>query len=84
LFYLDSSGALVSVPVILRGSTFESALPTKLFEARLRTEGYKAFASGYSYDVSPDGSRFLLNQVVGDPDPANITVTTNWTDSLLH
>ena len=76
---------LAAVPVNLGGATFESGPPTQLFEARLRTETYQAYGSGYSYDVLPDGSRFLLNVVVSDvPESATLTVTTNWTASLLH
>ena len=67
----------------LEGSTFESGTPIRLFEARMRTEGYESYASGCSYDLLPDGSRFLLNLIVGNaPGPTNITITTNWTDSL--
>jgi hypothetical protein len=33
-------------------------------------------------DVSPDGSRFLINKLVGEGMPAALTVVQNWTVGL--
>jgi hypothetical protein len=85
LYYVTGGTTVMAVPVSAPGSAFEAGRPTRLFEARMRLEGYQAYQSGPSYDVTPDGSRFLLNLVVGNPPPPlAITVTTNWTESLAR
>ena len=56
----------------------------RLFEARLRTNTYLGFGTGWVYDVFPDGQRFLIDQVTDEQAaPSPITVITNWT-SMLH
>ena len=56
LFYLTATGALMRVGVT-GGPTWSATAPTKLFEGRY---GAAAFHSGRTYDVSPDGRRFLM------------------------
>ncbi len=57
LFYLTATGALMRVGVE-RGPTWAATAPTKLFEGRYGPA--TAFHSGRTYDVSPDGRRFLM------------------------
>ncbi len=74
LYYLDPAGALNGVPV--GGSTtFESAVPTALFTARIYGGGVDT-QQGRNYDVAKDG-RFLVNMVVGSP-TTPITLIQNW------
>ena len=66
LFYLDGSNRLMAVPVQTSGTQFKSGKPAKLFET--------AYSSDfYSYDVSPDGQRFLMmkQSEAGDRMPSN-------------
>src|SRR5262245_4789521 len=74
LFYLAPDGALMSVPVE-RGPTWRARMPIKLVAGPYRTE--------FSYDVSPDGKRFLMIKE-GSPDqaPPRIEVVQNWFEEL--
>jgi serine/threonine-protein kinase len=81
LFYLTATGALMRVGVA-RGPTWAATAPTRLFEGRY---GAAAFHSGRTYDVSPDGRRFLMvKAAAGDPNatPASIVVVLNWFEEL--
>jgi serine/threonine-protein kinase len=82
LFYLGPSGAVMSIAVE-GGSTFRAGTPTRLFEGP-----YFMIAASWSrtYDVSPDGQRFLMIKVGGasneTPTPTSIIVVQNWTEEL--
>ena len=82
LFYLAPTGALMRVGVA-RGSTWAATAPTKLFEGRY---GAPAVFLGRTYDVSPDGRRFLMIKPVGSPDatdaPASFVVVQHWVEEL--
>jgi hypothetical protein len=68
---------------VTRGSTWAATTPTKLFEGDY---GAAAFHSGRTYDVSPDGRRFLMikNGGANDPNatPASMVVVLNWFEEL--
>ncbi len=74
LYYISSSRQMMSVPVAF-GTSFDSAPPVALFDVQLR-EGpeYR------QYCVSKDGSRFLLNRMVGEGERSSITFVQNWMD----
>ena len=79
LFYLAATGAVMRVGVT-GGSTWAATAPTKLFEGPY---GAPAFHSGRTYDVSPDGRRFLMIKGGDTPaTPATIVVVLNWTEEL--
>jgi serine/threonine-protein kinase len=82
LFYLAPTGALMRVGVV-GGSTWAATAPTKLFEGRY---GAAAFHFGRTYDVSPDGRRFLMikEHAPGDASatPASMVVVLNWLEEL--
>jgi serine/threonine protein kinase len=75
LLYVDGEDRLVSVPVSTR-PTFSTGSPTPLFElpspisANLHRIG--------DFDVSPDGSRFVVPQAVPPPSRPVIHVVQNW------
>jgi eukaryotic-like serine/threonine-protein kinase len=56
LFYVGADGVVMRVPVESSGTTWKSGTPMKLFEGRYFNSG----TSGRTYDVSPDGQRFLM------------------------
>jgi eukaryotic-like serine/threonine-protein kinase len=56
LFYVGANGSLLGVPVEAKGATWNHRTPMKLFERRY----YVGPNSGRSYDVSPEGQRFLM------------------------
>jgi serine/threonine-protein kinase len=58
LFYVGADGTLMGVSVEAIGATWNNGTPTKLLEARYLTAG--GASGGRTYDVSPDGKRFLM------------------------
>jgi Tol biopolymer transport system component len=76
IYYLSNDRKLLSVPVIL-GTSAEAGAPVTLIDAHVR-RGY-----GYrQYAVSRDGSKFLLNRMVGEQGMRPMTLVQNWADSL--
>jgi serine/threonine protein kinase len=81
LFFVSGDGKLMAVDVKTAPS-FEAAVPHVLFDAHISVGVGTRFA--FRYDVSPDGQRFLINNV-GQPTavgPTQITVVTNWEAGL--
>jgi eukaryotic-like serine/threonine-protein kinase len=78
LFYLSSDHKLMSVEVNTDGSTFEYRTPTALFPTRVG--GIDTL--GDIYDVTADGQRFILNNLVAEATYTPITVVLNWTADL--
>ena len=64
-------------------TTFSAGNPTKLFDTR-----YFSATNQRSYDVSPDGQRFLMIKDMPATDqastatPASIVVVLNWHEEL--
>jgi serine/threonine-protein kinase len=80
LFYFDGTNALTSV-AIHTGPTFSAGNPTKLFDGQ-----YFAAPVGRTYDISPDGQRFLMIKAIATGDlastSASIVVVINWLEEL--
>ena len=82
LFYLSLTGALMRV-AIERGPTWAASAPTKLLN-----EGYFTVPGvnpGRTYDISPDGQRFLMIKAGGASDQVaapQIVVVQNWFEEL--
>ena len=81
LFYLDGTNALTAVPV-QTAPTFSAGTPTKLFAWQTPAPG----AWGRTYDVSPDGQRFLMIKETASGDQPStlpsIIVVLNWVEEL--
>ena len=81
LFYLKVDGTMVAVPIHPdAGGRFSAGTPTSLFQG-----AYFAFRSGRTYDVSPDGSRFLMIKSAAPStiSPAvQLVVVLNWFEEL--
>ena len=75
LFYLDGAGAMTRVAV-QTAPTFSAGTPTKVFDTRYVTVG-----PGRSYDVSPDGQRFLMIKP-GTQQAPSVVVVLNWLEEL--
>lgn len=90
LFFVSSDDFLTSVDVNGTGTAFQIGNMRKLFGVRLRraayfsrfTGGAANLGAGRSYDVTPDGQRFIVNVVPDDATSPPITVITNWTATL--
>jgi Tol biopolymer transport system component len=72
IYYVAPDQKMMAVKVT-PGKEFESETPVALFNVRLREHIAR------QYDVTPDGSRFLLNQQVEEAATEPITVLQNWT-----
>ena len=78
LFYLSTDSKIMAVPV-KTGSNFDAGTPTALFQANPR----EMFATSelFSYDVSNDGQKFLINtQLKTEMTP--MSVVLNWSAKL--
>ena len=83
-FFYESMGALMRVPVTT-GSTFSAGTPTKLFDAPYFF-GPVVVGRGRTYDVSPDGQRFLMikeGSVADESAPsARLVLVQHWFEEL--
>jgi serine/threonine-protein kinase len=80
LFYLAPDNVLTGVRVNTRGVSWSASAPVRILK-----EGYVAGAQGRTYDVSPDGQRFLMiKRAVTDANapPPQIVVVRNWFEEL--
>ena len=81
LFYVGADRSLWRVPVEVSGATWNAGTPTKLFDGRY----FSAGTAGRTYDVSPDGQRFLMIKApgadAGVAAPA-IIVVQHWDEEL--
>jgi Tol biopolymer transport system component len=81
LFFLKTDGTMVSVPVESSdGASLVTGAPTPLF-----TGEYYFVQAGRTYDVSPDGKRFLMIKSApsGTPSAAlQLVVVLNWVEEL--
>ena len=75
LFYLSADGQIMSVPVGPGG--WQGVKPTALFPASVQE-----VAGAVDYDVSPDGTRFIVNTVMWPPVSRPLSVVVNWRELL--
>jgi hypothetical protein len=76
LFYVSAAGQLMSVPVRHGTIGLELGAPRGLFS--LPT----VYNAGYSYDVAPDGERFLVVAPSTESSRAPLSVIVNWPTAL--
>ena len=69
----------MAVPV-RTGANFEASSPVALFQAHLRQP--ISVLDRVSYDVSPDGQKFLINTKVDEPNAAPLSVILNWASEM--
>ena len=80
MYYLSIDGKMVAVPVKSGENNFESGTPVALFQTHLRQP--ISAMDVVSYDVSPDGQKFLINTKMEDPNTAPLSVLLNWTAEM--
>ena len=71
VFYLSPAGILMAVPVDASG-TFSSGTPAALFQVRGRAP--ISSTDLFTYDVSRDGQRFLVNEYIKPEHVAPLTI----------
>jgi len=76
IFYRDE-GKIMAVPVSVQDDTFRAQNPHQLFE--LKGSGYS-----FTFDVAPDGNRFLFYRPAGEvkEQSQQPTVVVNWFEEL--
>jgi len=79
LFYRDFDGTLLSVPVTDR-PTFAAGRPQRVLGDRSYLGGGRSLTAR-TYDVSPDGRRFLLLKAQSSDTPS-LVVVVNWQEEL--
>jgi hypothetical protein len=62
------------------GETFEAGTPVALFQTRAR-EPISA-EEFFTYDVTSDGQRFLINSDAGEKTLTPVEIVLNWTGGL--
>jgi len=79
IFYLDAAGMLTSVAVQTTGPTFSAGNPAKLFDGRYATP-----INARTYDVSPDGRRFVMIKegLDADKESPSLVVVERWVEEL--
>jgi len=78
--YISLQQQLVAVPVERKERGIAFGAPRALFPVHVPTWAVTLSRSGFV--PSRDGSRFLINQVIGSAEQSPILVTTNWTADL--
>ena len=74
LYFVAQSGMLMAAPISTEGS-FSSGTPAPLFPLRGRT--YVSSTDFYTYDVTRDGQRFLVNRYLKADHPTPLTIVLN-------
>ncbi len=76
LFYRNADSMMVVS--VETGSGFFASKPSVLFEGRFD----RGVTGNLSYDISPEGDRFLMIQPLGDRTTASFRVVLNWFDDV--
>jgi eukaryotic-like serine/threonine-protein kinase len=79
LFYIGPKSTFTAVPVDLQGS-FSSGNPTALFSTQIRAQ--ISSTDSFSYDVTRDGQRFLVNRYTKPAQVNPLHVILNGTSGL--
>jgi len=79
LFYLAPGGTLMSADV-KTAAGFESGVPAALFPTHLRQP--ISAMDFFSYDVTSDGQKFLVNTKLDTSSSAPLSVILNWTSEM--
>jgi Tol biopolymer transport system component len=81
LFYRDYGGALIAVPVP-PGPRFLPGEQMTILAAQTIYAGSGAAITSRTYDVSPDGSRFLMIRIGNGNRQSSLIVVQNWSEEL--
>jgi Tol biopolymer transport system component len=79
LYYLSGQGELMAVDIATEPA-LEARTPLVLFQTHIRQP--VSAMDVFSYDVSADGRRFLVNTKVDEPGAAPVSIILNWTAAL--
>ncbi len=77
LYYIDAEGTLMSVAAGL-SPKFEAAAPAPLFKTHVLPRAFWFYGGAANYVASPDGQRFLVNNVLTEETPIPINIILDW------
>lgn len=77
MFYMTADGTLMSVSVTA-GAAFTASPPVRLFKTATLPIPIGSWGGAPQYDVSKDGSKFIINTQVTPPVPSSLYVIVNW------
>ena len=80
LFYLSAEGKMMAVAVT-PGAAFKAGSPVALFQTTHRRQPISA-QDRFSYDVSGDGQRFLINTKIEEANVAPLSIHLNWASEI--
>ena len=79
LYYVEPGGRLMTVPVAAGNDAFSPGAPEPLFQHEGFDGSPQAAFAGFAYDVSPNGTRFLVAVPTSDVEPPPPTIVMlNW------
>jgi eukaryotic-like serine/threonine-protein kinase len=78
IYYIAPDKWMMAVGLTVRDGTIEPAAPRRLFRTRIVQPRLVLF----QYDVTSDGTRFLVNSLPSEGTAAPLTVLTNWMPRL--
>ena len=79
LYYISDRNEMMAVKITEQGESLEVGQPELLFSYH---PALRIFRAGMiSYDVAPDGKKFLLN-AAADENTKPLTLVTNWSAEL--
>jgi dipeptidyl aminopeptidase/acylaminoacyl peptidase len=78
IYFVTRDYKLMVADVALNGDEFASGVPRALFPINIARMKQLA----HNYDVTPDGTRFLVNTPLEQPDAAPLTLVQNWPATL--
>ena len=83
IFFISPDAKLLSASFEDGGGSPRISIPKMLFPVtRAQMENGYIGSLGYTWDVLPDGNRFLVVTPVSETDPSLMTVVLNWTAQL--
>ena len=71
-----NAAAVMAVPVQTRGPRFVAGTPEFLFDGPFDT------TQDMNFDISPDGTRFVMVEADPDASPTRLQVVLNWAEEL--
>ena len=77
LYYVAPDGTLMAVAVAL-SPRFEAAPPVALFKTTITPTNYNFYGGAAPYDVSGDGTRFLVNAIARPGTTPSLNLILNW------
>jgi len=78
LFFIAQDAQLMSTAVKTSGTEFSFETPKPLFKTRIMNWNLNF----HELDISPDGQRFLIGTVIGEPTSPAPAVILNWTAAM--